>query len=702
MKSRLTWTAAVIAVAVGSVHAQSAGSDAENDSADLETVLITAQREARTSTGATGLNLSLTDTPQSLSVVDRDSMDQFHLDDINKLLSLTTGVNVEESETDRFYYNARGFDILSMQVDGTGMPISDLVVGSLDTALYDKVEVVRGANGLLTGTGNPSGTVNYVRKRPTNDTMASIEATVGTWNHKRVAADFSTPLVVSGQWAARVVGVYDDTDSWLNLNHKRRKALYGIVDGQLGDRTTLAAGYTHQDSESKGVMWGAIPLQYNSGVQTDFDVSSTITQAWTYWDVHTDTAFAELGVQLFKDWQFKTVLTYNWVDQPSELFYTYPDVTGFNTDGTGLLGDPGKFHEKTHSLISDSSLSGSFDLWGQQQQVTLGLSLSKSSGRSYDYPADPNDPAWGAMPSFPGWTGYELQRPAFGEPYLAATSDTHLYRVYGAMRFAPIEPLKFILGFNAVDAESEGVSWGTPANKSEHAVSPYVGATWRVVSNLSLYASYSDIFQPQSVINADLQPLGSAKGKSYEAGLKGEWFDKQLFTTLSVFKAEQQNLQQFVGYAGPGFELPYYEGIDVVSKGYELEVAGKLVESLKLSAGYTHLNLKDPQGVETRTFIPRNTLKVLLDWRVPELDGLTLGASARWQNTVYLDAAYGRIYQPGYAVYGLKVGYEFNKHFELNANLDNVADKKYLTSLYWDQAYYAQPRMVSVSARWKY
>ena len=148
----------------------------------VEEILVVGQRENRESRGALVLPMSLFETPQAVSVVDAGFIEDFGLDDVNQLLNLVTGVNVEQVETDRTYYNSRGFDIKSMQVDGIGLPFNWNVVGALDTYVYDKVEVIRGANGLLTGIGNPSGTINYIRKRPTNDTFFKTEVTAGSWD----------------------------------------------------------------------------------------------------------------------------------------------------------------------------------------------------------------------------------------------------------------------------------------------------------------------------------------------------------------------------------------------------------------------------------------------------------------------------------------------------------------------------------------
>jgi outer membrane receptor for ferric coprogen and ferric-rhodotorulic acid len=125
-------------------------------------------------THATGLDMSLRETPQSVTILTRPGSSDFGLTNVNDLLAQVTGVNVEKVETDRTYYNSRGFDITNFQVDGIGLPlIWGIQFGDLDTVLFDRVEVVRGANSMMTGTGNPSATINYVRKRPTEDFQAT-------------------------------------------------------------------------------------------------------------------------------------------------------------------------------------------------------------------------------------------------------------------------------------------------------------------------------------------------------------------------------------------------------------------------------------------------------------------------------------------------------------------------------------------------
>ncbi|GAB3102331.1 TonB-dependent siderophore receptor [Pseudomaricurvus hydrocarbonicus] len=675
---------------------------------EIEEMTIIGIREDRKSRGATGLDLSVYETPQSLTIIDAATMEDFGLADINALLKMTTGVNVDSPETDRTYYNARGFDITSMHVDSIGMPFGSLIVGDVDTAIYEKVEVIRGSNGLITGLGNPSGSINYVRKRPTNDFEGSVKLSGGEWNNRRAEVDVSTPLTESGTWAARAVAVYQDKDSWLDHYSNDRQVGYVVVDGQVTDSVTLAVGYSHQDNNSNGVLWGAVPVIYSNGVQADYRVSTSTAMDWTYWDTQTDETFVELGWQINDRWRLTATAMHTDYEESSEVFYVFTN-TGLDVEtGLGMESYPGKYDVERENLILDASLNGNFSAWGQEHQLQLGVSSAQSDSESLAYAALSG---FVSMPSFPGWTGNEVARPTWAAPYVSAHEDIELNRIYGSLLLSLTDNLNLILGLNAVDYTNDGVSYGIPTDSREDGSSPYVGFTWEIVDGLNAYASYSDIYQPQYVLGEDLQALGSAEGKSYELGVK-KAFTNNTLVSLALFRTEQSNLQEFKEYGdGDGvddtdysddFNYSIYRGIDVESKGVELEVTGDLTEQLSLQAGFTHLQMEDPNGDEARTFIPRNTAKMLLNWAPAMLPDLKLGMSARWQDGIYFDSGYGRITQDSYLVVGGYARYAIADDFTLSLNVDNLTDEKYFSSVKYEQAYYAAPRSYNLSASWSF
>lgn len=693
LRRRLLAAAAVLAGAASAAPAL-----ADDGAASVEEVLVTARREARTSEGATGLDLSLAETPQAVTVLDRETLDRFGLDDVNSVLTLTPGVNVEAVETDRTYYNARGFDIKSMQVDGVGLPFTWNVVGVLDTVAYEKVEVVRGANGLLTGTGNPSGTINYVRKRPTNDARAEAELTVGSWDRARGELDVSGPFTASGRWAGRLVVAAEDRDSWLDLNHTRRTFVYGVVEGQVGDNAILTAGFSQQDAKADGVLWGALPLLYADGTQAEWPRSATTSMDWTSWDTRNQTSFVELVYALPHAWEAKAILTYNDFEEPSKLFYVYgnPD----RDTGLGLFGWPANYHQSSNAILFDATVSGPVSLGGRTHELVLGVDLAKSQSGYLSQPAPADHPAWGALPAFPGWTGNEIAEPEWGPAFQEANWTHRFNRAFGAAHLDLAHGLKAVLGFNAIDVKTRGFSFGEPMTRDEQAVSPYVGATWAFTDNLTLYGSYSDIFEPQAEVGEDLAPLGAAQGESWEAGLKGEWLGGRLYAALALFKAEQDNYAEYAGMTAGG--VSFYRGVDTRSEGVELEIAGHLTPDLKVQGGFTTLEIEGADGQDVRTFIPRSTFVLAAAWDVPAIEGLELAGNVKWQDDIHLTNSLGTIRQEGYAILNLAASYDLTDRVRATVRVNNVTDEKFLTSLYWDQAFYGAPRNVQASLRYRF
>lgn len=710
MKSSLSGLAVAVhcGLALAASTTASAAEPAAAQGARIEEIVIKALRENRKTRGATGLDLSVHETPQSLTILDAQTITDFRLVDINSMLKLTTGVNVDATETDRTVYNSRGFDITSMHVDGIGVPFGGTFVGDLDTALYEKVEVLRGANGLITGLGNPSGTVNYVRKRPGNEFALDTSLLLGRWDNRRLVADVSTPLTDSGRWAARFVGVHQERDSWLNLYGNQRTVGSLVIDGQVGDSVMLAFGYTRQDNDSDGVLWGAVPMMYSNGERTDFDVSTTTAMDWTFWNTLTESAFAELGWQLTDNISITSMLQQTDYTENSEIFYTYWN-TGVDADtGLGLFGYPGKYDGTQDTLIWDTVLRSTFSAFGREHQFNIGVNLADKDHSNLDFAALTG---FDTMPAYPGWQGNEVPRPTWGAATEAARDDMALDRVYGSLLLAMTDSLNLIVGMSKVDYENTGVSWGVSTDSSEDGGSPYLGFTWEALSGLNVYGSYSDIYQPQYYLDEDQQPLGSAEGKSYEFGIKQQ-FDNGLLASVALFRTRQQNLQEFARYSdgddiddtdySDDFTFAEYRGIDAEAEGIEFEVAGQITDALSVQAGYTHLKLEDQNGNDARTFIPRNTLKLLATWAPLWQPKLDLGLSARWQDDIYFESAFGRIAQDSYAVLGGFVRYDVNDALSLALNMDNIFDEKYLSSVKYEQSYYAQPLNYSLSLNWKY
>lgn len=166
----------------------------------LSGMTVTGARES----AVTRLPLTPKETPQSTTSVTRAQMEEQSLTSVDAVLRKVPGVFVTMWDTQRPAYYARGFQITDFQVDGIPT-YSNSTNQEYDTALYERVEVVRGANGILTGVGVPSATVNMVRKRPQRQFAAQVALTAGSWNLWRGELDLNTPITQDGAVRARLV-----------------------------------------------------------------------------------------------------------------------------------------------------------------------------------------------------------------------------------------------------------------------------------------------------------------------------------------------------------------------------------------------------------------------------------------------------------------------------------------------------------------
>lgn len=679
-----------------------AATDSAPADASLETVLISGQRAERASRGATGLDLDIKDTPQSISVVTAEQMTEFGADNINDALRLATGINVEEWETNRTNYMSRGFEIKNTQLDGVGLPNNwGIVTGAIDAYGYEKLEVIRGANGLLTGVGNASGTINFVRKRPTNDARGEVRLTGRSWSGKRVEADYSTPFTASGAWAGRVVVAAEDGDSYLRGLANQRVFAYGVIDGQIGERATVALGYSFQDARTDGNLWGALVFSNSDGTQASFARSASTSQDWTYWNTRNHGAFAELTVALAERWTLKGTYNFRRASEADKLFFAY-STTGLDpVTHLGLVGWPGRYVGSDRAHLGELSLSGRFDAFGREHELIVGASQGSSSAELDNFPVSPTDPAFGALPAFP-YAGSAVPEPVWGARQDYDDSTQRLRRGYLATRLSLSDRWKAVVGANFAAYRRAGTdSFGVGFEQSESELSPYAGLTVDLTPALLAYASYSDIYQPQDQKDLNQRYLAPSKGVNYELGLKGQWLDDRLLTTAALFRAEQRGLSTFAGIdANANY---YYEGVDVDSEGIELEASGRLGEHARIVLGVTALRLEGPDGGDLYEWVPRRTVNLSLSSRLPRFPALSFGVNGRWQSDISKIDEYTnvRIRQNGYATLNLSGDWAVTPNAHVRANVFNVTDEKYIGSLY-QVGFYGAPRNYALSVDYRF
>ena len=691
-------TLALLADAQGQTQPQNT-TEPRAETQRIEAVVVTGKRANRVSKGATGLALELKDTPQTISTLDKEDIANFGLTSSNEALGLATGINVDQYETNRATFNSRGFDIQLTQLDGLGMSNSwGTVVGQLDTFLFEKIELIRGANGLLTGVGNASGTINYVRKRPTNEDGGEVNVTFGSWNKHRLALDYNKVLTDDGAWAGRLVVAREDKDSYLRDLHDKRTTAYGVVDGQIGANGVLTAGITLIDARQDSPMWGSLTLMRTDGTQIELPSSTSTSQNWTYWNTKSYAGFVEYAHKLSPDWEAKATYNYRHGDESTKLLYA---SGALNADNTGLYGWPYRSESTTDNHVLDVNLSGQFSAFGRKHSLMLGMNRSTEKTATDTWVKDGNCDATPNMPAMPAlpYGGNVIAEPDWGQRTSCSSGEQTLNRLYVAARLELTDSLKAIVGANAMrhwrGGQSIYGSGGKLLDPLTKKLSPYVGFTYDFTPDLLGYLSYSDIFLPQEQADIGGNLLAPVKGLNTEAGLKAEWLNKALLTTFAVFTAKQQGLATYGGISAGGEY--WYVPMDVKSKGFEVEATGRLGKDAKLTVGYTHLTLTGPDGNDIYEWVPRNTLNFHIDGPVPTLPALRLGVAARWQSEA---SRAGAVRQAAYAKADAFASYELNDKATLRLNINNLFDKKAIGGI-TNGAIYIPPRNYGVSLSYK-
>ncbi|MDQ2101521.1 TonB-dependent siderophore receptor [Azospirillum isscasi] len=659
-----------------------------------------------TTSSATKLNLSPRETPQSVSVMTRQRMDDQGLNEIRDVLDQTVGVTRLQAGalgSDGSEVFARGFAVKNYQVDGiprsTVYGFDDSIS---DMAVFDRVEVVRGATGLLNGVGDPSAAVNMVRKRPTPVLQGYAEGQIGSWNRYRGEADLSGPLTGNGRLRGRVVGAYQDNDSFIDRLHERKKVLYGILEADVTEDTTWSVGVEYQKHRSDDASRSGFPLFHTDGTKTDISRSYNSGADWAYFMHDNLTVFSDLKHRFGNGWTATLNVERNNREYDGLLGY---GVRGsLNRDGTGMGIWPGRWNSDLEQTSVNADVSGPFELFGRRHELMAGVGGYYAKRKGLDYPLWYINGYDYSIPNFFTWNG-NIARPTLNPTGWSQTDERQM-AAYAATRLRPTDALSFILGsrisrWSQDEKSHPNGGAATVKKRSENGVfTPYAGIVYDVTDIWSVYASYTSIFKPQDYKDVSGQTLDPLDGNAYEAGVKAEFFGGLLNASAAVFLIQQDNL----GEADPGRFTPdggqaYRAVKGAESKGFELEVAGEVMAGWQVGGGYSHTTVKNANGQRMMTYVPRDMVKLFTTYRLPGAwDRVTVGGNVKWEGDIHNGTGARRFDRDGYAVVDLMTRYQITDKVSATLNLNNLFDEKYLTSIQ-NYGFYGEPRNVLLSLR---
>lgn len=776
------------------------------------------------STSATKLDLKLKETPQSISTFTRQQMQDQNLQDLDSVLQEAPGITVlQDSITGmgeaQFY--SRGFPVENYQIDGVignkELMGGSRFVGAQDTFLYDRIEIIRGSTGMATGVGDPSASVNFVRKRPIGKNTGQFNLKYGSWNDKRV--EFDQNFVIHPTLRGRFIATWGDGNSFIDRVRRHSNTFYGTLDWSPTDKDQINIGIGRQYRGTFGAPRKGL-MRYSRVYGTDGAEGSEWVDArnlpagfnnsavWAYNKTLHTNFFAEYKHQFNK--HLKLQASYTSTRTQNKSLYGDMGTTGYAPAYNAASYEWGHEGHDDHTSAFDIMLDGHFKLFNQDQQVLAGFGGIRNVQREDYYPS--SIPAedfyvYNALPPSGGnlnhrylneaipldyWNNGDYpmlgNSIAFTAPigpanirYGARKEREDQYGPYFAIKFKPAERFTFILGGRRLHWKRKGgTKWENPgANKSgrrefdgnqsgkginQSSFSgqrlgdvgkvdkfvPYGGLIVELAPDINAYASYTGIARTNNTLKTRnalkngggyLPPI---TGNSKEVGIKGGLWQDRLNFSLAYFSMTQKGYPSFMPTglrcykwefnADSGEneckdgEYEYDASKGYTSRGWDINVAGRLTPKWKVQAGFVKLKIDRPFQNAASSFndfgedlnleydgtytAPDKTFKFFTSYNLtPKFTigaGMTRSSGIKpkdWAQT-YVDGKKNRVekpkplWQPAYSLFNIMARYKIGKNAAVAANVGNLGNKRYYTNA--RSNFYGKPRHASVSLQMKW
>jgi outer membrane receptor for ferric coprogen and ferric-rhodotorulic acid len=512
------------------------------------------------------------------------------------------------------------------------------------------------------------------------------------------------------------VAAFEDSDSFVDFVRDRKELAYGVVQYDITPALTATAGVDYQ--HTNGVPQGTGVVFYKDGGDIGLPRSTYLGVDWNRRTTRTTNLFGDLTWQLGSGWRTKLAASYQWYGD-DKVFLSASGSGVDRVTGLGPLLNYASASDNDNTQAgADMYASGPFNLFGRQHELVIGANIRSSNSISRSVALTGYD---SVMPNVTNWDPTSLPAPVIGDYTSQSQIKTQQSGIYSTARLKLADPLTLMLGARVswwkYDSINTNLTNGTVTSSGYNVaqqVTPYVGLVYELNDQFSVYASYTDIFQPQNAIDRYGKLLDPIVGANYEAGIKGEFMDGRLNASLAIFRIDQTNRAQ-TDLDGPK-PCPYTtsdycsiaEG-KVRSEGIEIDVSGEIAPGWQLYAGHTFNTTKYVQdraneGKQFNTRTPKHMTKLFTSYRLPgNLSQFTVGGGFTWQTEFeYSNTARTiNIRQGAYAVASAMVRYDITPSVSATLNIGNLFDKSYYRRIAHERAYnyYGEPRSVMLSLR---
>jgi iron complex outermembrane receptor protein len=529
-------------------------------------------------TAANSSSATLTDTPTSeapmaVQTVTQAVMRSQQATSVADALRNVSGVSIVPTAEGQASVAIRGFaapvstdGLLTNNINGTGYQ------NGLDIPLIgvERIDVVKGADSIISGGTNPGGVVNVVRKQPQADPVYEFETQVGSYGDVLVGGDAGGAISKDNNLNYRFI-----------VNGERTGESYG---GAVGMRSLYIAPSIGYQAANTNLVIGFeqntehLPLPYYTVFLdgTPAHLTHPFGDEDDHFRTNSSTVYYDFSQRISPVWSVKSKASYN---ASVNSFYL--------THGTVLddLGDalfiPLATSVNQRALSFQESLEGKFATGAIAHDLVAGFNYQRSLIS-----------AAGAVDMagiFPG-SIYTNTPPEDAFPAGAPSAQSGY-----SNQFYLQDQVKYGR-FHLLASISHGQSWASSSTSttSDGAWSPNIGVLYQLTGDLAAYASYQKSFTPQ----ANLLLIGGATagaelGKNAEVGLKGNFLDDKVTASVALYRTARTNVA-VADEAVPGYAMIDPAGF--VTKGVEVDVSGQITNGLKVIANYTYNAQQAPGG----------------------------------------------------------------------------------------------------------
>ncbi len=652
---------------------------APRDAVTLSEIKVLAQRgegyDTENTTTATRTGANLRDIAQSIQVVPRAVIEDQQLNDLTSVVMNVSGIQAGTTAGNRSEsFTIRGFRSSYYAVDSVMLsPAIETNDSFRDLANIERVEVLKGPASVLYGRGDPGGLINLVTKKPQFTPEANYTMQAGSDDFYRGEIDVTGPLSEENGVAYRIIGATQTGHGFRNQPEPfERTFLSTALSWEPTDSTRAMANATWQRQSSqvdRGIV--SVPNADGSRYTIDLPRDRFLGEKWATFE----STRKEFNYRIEHDVNDAITIRHMGHYDEGNL-----DLLGVNYNAVRINALTGRRtvtrtaveqHEENNNVDVQFDMVARFNTGAIKHTAVLGVQYTDSYRfrTFFNSPLaaiDIDNPIYGAVPS-----GFVAR------PDREVNAETRAFYVQDQIDIG--ETVNLLIGARFDHAEQTDAGL-TSYGSDEKAWSPRIGAVWKPVPNVSLFADYTKSFQAKPEPTLTGEPIPAETGEQFEAGVKADLWNQKLTLTSSVFQLTRAHVAQ-QDATNPGYNL---DAGEQRVRGAELDITGQLTDAWKIIGS---LALTDSELITSSEFpvgnaltnVPKRSGSLWATWEPNQGIGRGFGAGAgiyaasdRWGD---LD---NKLNIGGYTRFDASVWYRFNPKSRLTVSIKNITDENYI------------------------